>query len=114
VLDTGYGVTWNEFDLDGVVEEGDVLQFVYKAFRAFMMGKIKKLLLPWDLDGESVRDGKARKLIRPGEQIFSGRKTFETLPEIEGARTATTRLFQRPTLIRYLGVSRPLIPIRWN
>ncbi len=30
VLDTGYGVTWNEFDLDGVVEEGDVLQFVYK------------------------------------------------------------------------------------
>ncbi len=50
-----------------------------------MMGKIKNLLLPWDLDGDSVRDGKARKLIRPGEQIFSGRKTFEILPEIEGS-----------------------------
>ena len=48
------------------------------------MGKIKNRLLPWDLDGESIRDGKTRKLIRQGEQIFSGRKTFEILPEIEG------------------------------
>jgi hypothetical protein len=48
------------------------------------MGKMKNIHLPWNIDGETIRDGRERKLIRPGEQTFLGRKDFEILPKIEG------------------------------
>jgi hypothetical protein len=33
VLEDGSGISWVDFDMDGVVAEGDVLQFIYKGIR---------------------------------------------------------------------------------